>query len=376
DPNSPVKCGVIEQRWFGGFTDWAARLNKVQSQSGADLMQQSFHQVLYSASQTCGNDAGTAAFTASLDISVSGSARLHITYGYYMEGTLFPPAVNQAYVYASSDASASLGFEMSGKATASYNSGRVPLIPEISWPGVSAPTASNLHLTYNGVLQGSLSVSGTFTVSNTYTLPGGRIAWGLIGDPSDSEQGLVSSQIQPIPLGWAVTPQYNIQLGGSLDVHIIPEAALTIDVFRGTPAHLGVIGYISADADMGVRLSADLSSANVNVGLSLNFNGGVDTLSGSSRTPILGPFNFFHEQWTLFDYTLDFASAFQQSLDRREWHPRNSTLNQRSLLPGDFSCPTPEDDSSSSECSSELADDSADPDDPDDVSNEAERRDF
>lgn len=41
-------------------------------------------------------------------------------------------------MYASSDASAQLGFEMSGKATATYDSGRILLIPEVSWPGVSS----------------------------------------------------------------------------------------------------------------------------------------------------------------------------------------------------------------------------------------------
>jgi hypothetical protein len=50
---------------------------------------------------------------------------------------------------------------------------------------------------------------------------------------------------------------------------------------------------------------------------------------------------------------------------------------ERSLLSGDFSCPTPETASSSSECSAELEDDSADPSDPDDVSGEFDqRRDF
>jgi hypothetical protein len=92
DPNSATKRGVIEQRWFGGFSDWTSRLNKVESKSSADLlMQRSFHQVLYSASQSCTNDAGTAAFTASLDISVSGSASLHIRYGKFVQ-SLFTSA--------------------------------------------------------------------------------------------------------------------------------------------------------------------------------------------------------------------------------------------------------------------------------------------
>ncbi|KAJ7283211.1 hypothetical protein C8J57DRAFT_1675526 [Mycena rebaudengoi] len=380
DPNSPIKRGIIEARWFGGLSDWISRLNRVESESSADLlMQRSFHEVLYSASQTCANDAGTAAFTASLDISVSGSASLHLRYGYYMEGTLFPPGINQAYVYASSDASAQLGFEMSGKATATYDSGRIHLIPEVSWPGLSYLGIVTLGPVFNiyGELEGSISVSGTFAVTNQYMFPGGRVAWGVIGDSAAPDEG-VRSAAQVSPSGYTITPQYNIEIGGSLDLHIIPEAGLTVDIFRGTPAHLGVIGYISADADLGLKLAADLSSASVNVGLTLDFNG------GSSRTPLIGPFNFFHTTWTIYDYTIPFTSQlqlkhqtenFSEITSSASWLEDTNTVSKRSIL-GDFKCPKPEEESPASECSAELEDDSADIDDPDDVIGEAERRDF
>ncbi len=54
-----------------------------------------------------------------------------------MEGTLFPPNINQAYVYVSSHGSATIGLELAGRASASYNSNKIAIIPPVFWPGVS-----------------------------------------------------------------------------------------------------------------------------------------------------------------------------------------------------------------------------------------------
>ncbi|KAI0916647.1 hypothetical protein AcW1_010187 [Taiwanofungus camphoratus] len=392
DPNSAVRRGVIEERWFGGFTDWLSRLNKVESESSADLLiSRSFNKVLYSASQTCGSADGTTSFTASVDLSVFGNANLHVRYGFYMQGTIFPTNINDAYVYASSDASASLGFELSGKAKATYSSGRVPIIPQIAWPGLSYYGIVTVGPTFNifGVLDGSLTASGTFSVTNSYTFPGGRVAWGIIGDPNDSDEG-ISGNVQPTPFGYEITPQADIQLGGSLSIHVIPEAEVTINVFPGTPASLGALAYIAADGSMNVQLSADLSSADVYVGGNLLFSGGVDSISGSTRSPLLGPYTFYQNDWTIYNYTLPFGSstATRRELDANFTDPtfddfvafpvhelysdsHGISNNYRRSSPlGSLSCPTPVNQTIS--LPSELADD--DDSDPDDVQDEYTRR--
>jgi hypothetical protein len=145
----------LEKRWFGAFDDWLARLTKVQSDTSANLvMQESFSSVLFSASQHCESDDGTLTFDASISITAQGIARAQLNYGksqvpwrsynyshafflgFYLEGSLFPFNVDAAYVYANSDAFASLGFEVTGRASLQYDTGRVPLIPELAWPGV------------------------------------------------------------------------------------------------------------------------------------------------------------------------------------------------------------------------------------------------
>lgn len=156
DPNSPIRR-ELEERWFGAFGDWLSRLNKVKSNTRADLgMSKSFQSVLFSASQMCASEDGTTTFSSSLTLTASGNAQANVEYGaldesstvcyeallstdtgFYLEGTLFPPVINQAYIYVSSHGSATIGLELVGRASASYNSNKVPIIPPVFWPGVS-----------------------------------------------------------------------------------------------------------------------------------------------------------------------------------------------------------------------------------------------
>ena len=63
--------------------------------------------------------------------------QLNASTGFYLEGTLFPPNINQAYVYVSSHGSATIGLELVGRAAAKYDSDKVAIIPPLFWPGVS-----------------------------------------------------------------------------------------------------------------------------------------------------------------------------------------------------------------------------------------------
>lgn len=81
DPGSNVRRD-LEERWFGAFSDWLARITKVKSDTSADLlMQKSFSSVLFSASQSCASDDGTTTFDASMQITANGNAAAHLNYG-------------------------------------------------------------------------------------------------------------------------------------------------------------------------------------------------------------------------------------------------------------------------------------------------------
>ena len=73
-------------------------------------------------------------------LSQCGHVRLIHDAGFYLEGTIFPPAIDQAYVYVSSHGSAIIGMDLVGRVEANYDSGKIPIIPPVFWPGVSCFT--------------------------------------------------------------------------------------------------------------------------------------------------------------------------------------------------------------------------------------------
>ncbi|KAF8966666.1 hypothetical protein BDZ97DRAFT_1807457 [Flammula alnicola] len=388
DPGSSVRRD-LEKRWFGAFDDWLKRLTKVQSDTSADLvMQESFSSVLFSASQHCESDDGTLTFDASISITAQGLARAHLNYGFYLEGSLFPFNVDAAYVYANSDASASLGFEVSGRAALQYDTGRVPLIPELAWPGVG-PTF-NIY----GQIIGQLSLSGTFGASAVYTFPQGHVSLGLVGGvqtPVDQGSSTVGTQ----DYGWTVQPTVDVELGGSLSVHVIPEGAVVFTIFPGTPASIGAQATVTVDGAITMSFTSNTQGVEAHIGAQVDFLAGATGLGST-----VGPYNFYHQEFTLYDQSLSFSESTRRSLpaahdsasdglalgpsfgitqfheaeNKSRFSAREGSLEPRGLFSGLFNCPQPtEDTGTSGSCGDALADSVPDPD-PDDGDNELEAR--
>ncbi|KAJ6518854.1 hypothetical protein C8R45DRAFT_808535, partial [Mycena sanguinolenta] len=392
DPGSNVRRD-LEERWFGAFGDWLARITKVKSDTSADLlMQKSFSSVLFSASQSCASDDGTTTFDASMQITANGNAAAHLNYGFYLEGSIFPFNIDSAYIYANSDASASLGFQISGRATVKYDSGRVPLIPEIAWPGLKWPGIVTIGPTFNiyGQLLGTLSASGTFGTTAKYTFPEGHVAYGLVGDtdtPVDESSGTDFGQQD---VGWTVQPTLDIQLGGSLAVHVIPEAAVVFDVFPGTPIAVGARAYITIDGAIIASFSADLTGVNARVDAQVDFLA-VRLLSSESAKFTVGPYNFFHQDWNIYNpdrRSLGFSPALSAVPNWALFSANDSyapllessllsrgVLHDRSLFSGLLSCPASKNTTAGAgDCVKALADPNPDPDPDDGVDEQFRKR--
>lgn len=146
----------LERRWFGPFGSWLDRLNTL---STGDSLERNFHwsdtYTIFHQEEQCPN------FSSSLDISVSGSASITSAFGYYLEATIIPPAIQECYVYFKAGAGAQATFTMTGKAEAHFNSERAEIasfgFPGLYYPGLLT-LGPSLHL--YGQLTGQLSMGG------------------------------------------------------------------------------------------------------------------------------------------------------------------------------------------------------------------------
>lgn len=157
----------LEKRWFGPFDAWLQRLNTVTSSNSISrTFSWSDTYTIFHQEESCPN------FSSSLDISVTGSAQANSRFGYYLEASVVPPAIQQSYVYLSAGASAQATFTITGLAKAQFDSEKAELFsfgfPGLYYPGLLT-LGPSLHL--YGQLTGSLSMSGKYSTSIGYTFP-------------------------------------------------------------------------------------------------------------------------------------------------------------------------------------------------------------
>ncbi|KAM5541622.1 hypothetical protein V8D89_004812 [Ganoderma adspersum] len=256
DPNSPI-WRKLEERWFGAFGDWLSRLNKVKSNTKADLgMLKSFQSVLYSLPE------------------------------------MLTRMSNMAYIYVSSHGSATIGPELAGQAVASYNSDKVPIIPPIFWPGLSYPGIVSIGPSLNiyGQLQGLLAVSGTIGASMTYPFP-------------EVHYAFRSTDTDTFELAYDIAPTFDVSLSGSLSIHTIPEASLVFNLLPNTFAHVSARAYVVLDGAITLSFAADTSAIDASIVASADVTMGIEATAGPSQYT-LGPFNLFHTDITLYQHSI------------------------------------------------------------------------
>ncbi|KAF8214839.1 hypothetical protein K438DRAFT_1955885 [Mycena galopus ATCC 62051] len=239
----------MEKRWFGSFTSWLAKLNTL---STGDSISRNYHwsdtYTIFHQEESCPN------FQSSLDISVSGFAAVNSQFGYYLEATIVPPAVQQAYVYFKAAA-----FTITGIASASWNSGRYELVnfgfPGLYYPGLLT-LGPSLHL--YGELSGQLSLSGTYKTSVSYTFPNLDLSFGK--QDSDAGQNNLGPAVAPTDNygGFDYGVGWNVELSGSADAHLIPSLQLGVSVLGGSLIDAQV--FVEADLYAGLAITGSVSN--------------------------------------------------------------------------------------------------------------------
>ncbi|KAJ7807344.1 hypothetical protein B0H14DRAFT_3091266 [Mycena olivaceomarginata] len=227
----------LERRWFGPFSRWVEKLNTVKN---GNSISRNFHW----SDTSCPN------FSSSLDISVTGTAQANSRFGYYLEATIIPPAIQQCYVYLSAGASAQATFTITGLAEAHFGTERAEII-SFGFPGVSDNLIA-LHL--YGELTGQLSMSGSYSASVGYEFPSIDLTFGKEDKNADVED--TSNPVDPNANnnGFDYSFGYNVNLEGN-----VPSLQLGVSVLGG--AVLDAQVFTEADIYAGVGITGSVSSA-------------------------------------------------------------------------------------------------------------------
>ncbi|KAJ6538818.1 hypothetical protein DFH09DRAFT_1249584 [Mycena vulgaris] len=203
----------LERRWFGPFDRWLEKLNTVKN---GNSLSRNFHW----SDTSCPN------FSSSLDISVTGTAQANSRFGYYLEATIIPPAIQQCYVYLNAGASAQATFTITGLAEAHFGTERAEII-SFGFPGVGLLTLGpSLHL--YGELTGKLSMSGTYSTSVGYEFPSIDLSFGKQDKNTDEEN--TGSAVDPNANnnGFDYSFGYNVNLEGNVEVSLPNSATIFV----------------------------------------------------------------------------------------------------------------------------------------------------
>ncbi|KAJ6477836.1 hypothetical protein C8R47DRAFT_1020145 [Mycena vitilis] len=242
-----------KKRWWGAFKTWLSKINQIESdnsQSRTFFWSDTwtiFHQDLH-----CD---GPPEFDASLDISVNGQTHLTTRYGFYLQGQVVPPQVTAAYVYFDAGGKAAATFTMTGTASVTWNSDTIQFA-SFGFPGLYYPGLLTIgpSLVLNGYITGELSLTGTLTTGLTYQFPDIHYALGK-GDDDLGNKVTPSDPNQAYKYSFG----YNVDLSGSLNIHIVPTAQLGISVLGG--ALIDANAYVAADLYAGVEITGSVSQA-------------------------------------------------------------------------------------------------------------------
>lgn len=347
--DSPTEAGekrrrrrrAIQERGFWSkLKDWAAKITTVSERKN-DRRKFEFKNTitLFNQSTDCG------AFKGNLFASVTARAAFNTEYGFYFEGTLVPPNINQAFVFFNGDAVAGGDFTIKGVATVNYDSKRVPL-GTFAFPGLSVPgvVAVGPALVLEGYISGGITVNGSLTASLDYAFPPVNFA---VGPGSN----VVSSAVQPVsPPTSQVTTSLTagVAISANAAVHLVPSVQLGISLVGGKL--LDAQAYVEADLFAGIGLNSTVSTTQpftvcVNPFFGVDLDAGVKGQVAFWKGQV-GPFPFYKNQFSIASRCFAPGSAIAPPSNshthrglEEAYGGASGGIGKRELIPGSISCP-------------------------------------
>ncbi|KAF9465227.1 hypothetical protein BDZ94DRAFT_1307367 [Collybia nuda] len=293
----------LEKRWFGPFDSWLQRLNTLSTGDGSE---RNFHwsdtYTIFHQEEQCPN------FSSSLDISVSGSASITSAFGYYLEATIIPPAIQECYVYFKA-----------GMAEAHYDTERAEIasfgFPGLYYPGLLT-LGPSLHL--YAQITGQLSMGGRFSASVGYQFSEVDISLGKKDRNSNEDNPPTSSNSEGNNQGVDYALAANVNLDGNVEV---PSLQLGLSVLGGAVMDAQV--FVEADLYAGLSVNGSVSSTSA-AKICVNPHYGVNLNIGLTGSVLFWESN--PQSYNVYNADFDFADKCFTSFT--EPHTSENTLKR------------------------------------------------
>ncbi|EIW77830.1 hypothetical protein CONPUDRAFT_145980 [Coniophora puteana RWD-64-598 SS2] len=241
--------------WWSSFVNWIKKVTTVTIQNGGSNTFSWANN--FNLTKLYEKDVGAnAKIEGYFDFQVNANAALKSKYGYYLQGSVVPPAVDSAYLYFDSNAQAHIDLSITGRAKASYETNRLQL-GNFGFPGLYVPGIITLgpSLNVEAYLAGSLTLSGEFKTAFDVNLPIANFAFGKQG--SDKNPQPINTLNQPGP-----QTSQNVDLlfglNGDLSVHIVPAIQFGVSVLNGKL--INAQAFVEADVSAGLNLQATVGT--------------------------------------------------------------------------------------------------------------------
>ncbi|KAJ6518951.1 hypothetical protein C8R45DRAFT_1116819 [Mycena sanguinolenta] len=229
----------------GSFEEWLAKMNDIQQSATASrTFNWKDNWVLFDSQVTCPSG-GLAAIDAAVKTQ----------YGFYIEATVVPPAINSAYVFVSATPTVKALFALTGGGSVAYTSEKVTFAT-FGFPGLSVPGLITVgpSLVLQGYISGKLSIDGILSTSVSRTFPTVTFSLG------DSSADFFSVDVSPSASdqGTEVVAGYDIDLSGNTSIHIVPSFELGLNVLNGVV--LDAQAFVAVDLSGGMHINGSVSS--------------------------------------------------------------------------------------------------------------------
>ncbi|KAL2829474.1 hypothetical protein BDW59DRAFT_178440 [Aspergillus cavernicola] len=323
-----------EKRWWGGFSDWLAKLTTVRSSDEGKLpLSINKRMLLYSKRARCSRN--NVQLDAGLDVTLDAKFGMNARWAYYAQGTIVPLSIDTVYAYFEVTPEARAVIEVEGSAEMQYNSPRIKIIDTLSYPGLAIKGIAAVGPTLDlyASMEAYARIAGKLTGGAKITFPRYEMYFPQNDDSEEFQRFLEPSRDDEQRAGgteMAPILDASVEADVHIDFKLTPEANLGIRVnspigSNGAVLDAQIIGFVNNTLRFEVQAEA---------------HGGIENPPAASYSVFIKFFyNFGYGGRAVFKWLGEYAlkpRTLWSGLGREKilWEHHGSTAaSKRSVLP-------------------------------------------